>query len=384
MKDWFGKARHRRRVSSNGSAGDGHDDRARRLIEEIAAEMRMIAAETGEPDLDARVAAALLQVPRDAFVPPHQVELAYANRPLPIGHGQTISQPVIVALMTQLLHVGPGAKVLEVGTGSGYQAAVLAALGAEVFTVETIPELAETARRRLADLGYEQVHVRCGDGSLGWPEEAPFDAIIVTAGGARVPKPLIGQLRPGGRMVIPVGGFGFQNLKVIEKTENGGIVSRNVLPVAFVPLVGSGVAASDVPKARWEHFEHGADVGLRGVGASLAEAFEQVGLALTAVVTDPARVQAETEVAIACEAPDREQLLIDWLNALIYEMATRRMLFARYAVEIDGRRLSGRAWGEPVDVSRHAPAVEPKGATFTELFVGRRDGQWVAQCVVDV
>lgn len=199
----------------------------------------MIAAETGESDLDPQVAAAMLQVPREAFVSPHQADLAYANRPLPIGHGQTISQPVIVALMTQLLRPRAGLKLLEVGTGSGYQAAILAALGIEVFTVETIPELAETARRQLRELGYERVHVRCGDGSLGWPEEAPFDAIIVTAAGPRIPEALVDQLRPGGRMVIPVGGPGFQTLKLIEKAGDGGVHSRDVLPVAFVPLVGT-------------------------------------------------------------------------------------------------------------------------------------------------
>jgi len=242
MKNWFGRAARRQdcAASQDGSGrGNGRNDRTSRLIEEIAAELRMITAETGEPDLDPQVAAAMLQVPREAFVSPHQADLAYANRPLPIGHGQTISQPVIVALMTQLLRPRAGLKLLEVGTGSGYQAAILAALGAEVFTVETIPELAETARCQIHQLGYERVHVRRGDGSLGWPEEAPFDAIIVTAAGPRIPEALVDQLGPGGRMVIPVGGPGFQTLKLIEKAADGGVHSRDVLPVAFVPLVGT-------------------------------------------------------------------------------------------------------------------------------------------------
>jgi len=135
----------------------------------------------------------------------------------------------------------------------------------------------------------------------------------------------------------------------------------------------------------WEHFEHDADVGVRGVGRTPEEAFEQAALALTAVITDPARVAARERVTVRCEAPDLELLLADWLNALVYEMATRHMLFGRYAVRIEGGRLEGEAWGEPVDRTRHAPAVEVKGATYTALVVRRRgDGAWVAECVVDV
>ncbi len=141
---------------------------------------------------------------------------------------------------------------------------------------------------------------------------------------------------------------------------------------------------SSVP-AHWEHFEHGADIGVRGVGRTLAQAFEQAALALTAVITDPAAVAATTAVDIACEAPDTELLLADWLNALVYEMQVRGMLFGRFEVSIEGTRLAARAWGEPVDVARHKPAVEVKGATYTQLAVRRLDdGHWLAQCVVDV
>lgn len=136
--------------------------------------------------------------------------------------------------------------------------------------------------------------------------------------------------------------------------------------------------------AHWEHFEHMADIGVRGIGDTLAEAFEQAALAMTAVITDPGLVSPRETVEIACEAPDHELLLADWLNALILEMATRRMLFARFEAAIDGTRLRGRAFGEPLDVARHQPGVEIKGATFTELRVGRCDGQWLAQCVLDV
>jgi len=178
---------------------------------------------------------AMRDVPRHLFVPAHHHSRAYADQPLPIGRGQTISQPYIVALMTELAEVRPGDRVLEIGTGSGYQAAVLAAITDEVYSIEIIPELAAEAGARLAAAGYE-VEVRAGDGYLGWPEAAPFDAILVTAAAPRVPQPLLDQLAEGGRLVIPVG-EGFQQLEVYRK--QGGAVERQpVLPVRFVPMVG--------------------------------------------------------------------------------------------------------------------------------------------------
>ncbi len=180
---------------------------------------------------------ALNTVPRHLFVPPAQREWAYEDRPLRIGHGQTISQPLIVALMTELAKVGPDARVLEIGTGSGFQAAVLSLLAAEVYSIEIIPELGESAAKRLAELGYANVQVRVGDGYLGWPEAAPFDAILVTAAADRVPQPLIDQLKPGGRMVIPVGAQDdVQFLTLVEKTATGKVVMREGLAVRFVPL----------------------------------------------------------------------------------------------------------------------------------------------------
>jgi tRNA nucleotidyltransferase (CCA-adding enzyme) len=143
-------------------------------------------------------------------------------------------------------------------------------------------------------------------------------------------------------------------------------------------------ASPESSVARWEHYAHGADMGVRGIGATPAQAFEQAALAMTAVVTDPAGVQARDAVEVNCEAPDLELLLVDWLNALIYEMATRKSLFGRFAVRLEGNRLHGQAWGEPVDIARHQPAVEIKGATYTSLRVAREDGVWVAQTVVDV
>jgi protein-L-isoaspartate(D-aspartate) O-methyltransferase len=187
-----------------------------------------------------RVLDAMGRVPRHEFVPPNLHGLAYTDRPLPIGLGQTISQPYIVALMTELLDPEPGDRVLEVGTGSGYQAAVAAAIVGEVYSVEIVPELARSAGDRLTALGIANVTVRAGDGYLGWPEHAPFDGILVTAGADHIPPPLIEQLAPGARMVIPVGDpTGDQVLQVIEKLPDGYVEIREVIPVRFVPLTRS-------------------------------------------------------------------------------------------------------------------------------------------------
>ena len=186
--------------------------------------------------IDRKVLDAMRRVPRHLLVPQEVRAEAYQNRPLPIGYDATISQPYIVALMTDLLDVEPGHKVLEVGTGSGYQAAVLSGLVGRVYSIEIVEPLAKRAGEQLAALGYRNVTVRAGDGYAGWPEQAPFDRIIVTAGADHVPRPLVDQLRPGGRMVIPVGAGGDLQLTVIDKSRKGRISKRRVLPVNFVPL----------------------------------------------------------------------------------------------------------------------------------------------------
>jgi len=189
---------------------------------------------------DAAVLAAMRKVPRERFVSGGQTSLAYEDEPLPIGEGQTISQPYIVAVMTEALRLQAGDRVLEIGTGSGYSAAVLATIAAEVYTIERLERLAESARRRLAELGYANVHVSCGDGSLGWPEHAPYDAIVVTAGGPDVPPSLLRQLAVGGRLVMPVGSSPrYQALVRVVRTGEDAWARETLAEVAFVPLIGA-------------------------------------------------------------------------------------------------------------------------------------------------
>ena len=191
-----------------------------------------------DPIDDPAVIEALRAVPRHEFVPRDLRDAAYLNRPLPIGHGQTISQPYIVALMTQLLELEPGDRTLEVGTGSGYQAAVLAEIVDSVFTIEIVEPLATSARARLERLGYDAVRPKHGDGYFGWPEHGPFDGIVVTAAATHIPPPLVEQLAVGGRMVIPVGPpFRVQQLMLLEKLPDGSVAQRAIAPVAFVPFV---------------------------------------------------------------------------------------------------------------------------------------------------
>lgn len=211
----------------------------RRLMDEIRREAVETRFYTGRETFSDSVMAAMDAVDRSQFVPEDDIPYAYVNRPLPIGHGQTISQPYIVALMTDLLAPGPGQKILEIGTGSGYQAAVLAQLADEVFSIETVPDLAKTVTERLRKLGCDNIHVRHGDGHEGWPEEAPFDGIMVTAAPETVPPALIEQLAPGGRLIIPIGRvFESQTLTLcIKDPETGKTRCDSVLPVAFVPMV---------------------------------------------------------------------------------------------------------------------------------------------------
>jgi protein-L-isoaspartate(D-aspartate) O-methyltransferase len=223
-----------------GFSADAQDLSAQRarMVDEVEAMYAQTQRETGLAAMSAEVKRALGRVERHRLVPAREATRAYRNHPLPIGSGQTISQPYIVALSTDLLRAKATDTVLEVGTGSGYQAAVLAEIVAKVYSIEVIPTLGNEARARLEELGYRNIEVRIGDGYAGWPEKAPFDGIVVTAAAPRVPKALVDQLKPGGRMVIPVGGeLDIQYLNVLTKRADGGVDEKRVLPVRFVPLV---------------------------------------------------------------------------------------------------------------------------------------------------
>ena len=210
-----------------------------RLLREIELEVTQTQSYTGRGKLHQKVIAALRATPRERFVPAELRGQAFGNYPLPIGLGQTISQPYIVAIMTELLDIDPRGRVLEIGTGSGYQAAVLSHLAAQVFSVENVAVLSETARQRFTELGYDNIQTRVGDGYLGWPDEAPFDAIIVTAAAPAIPPPLLEQLASGGRLIAPVDSGWGQTLVLASKDNEGEVKTEQLLPVAFVPLTGA-------------------------------------------------------------------------------------------------------------------------------------------------
>src|SRR5215471_19291795 len=209
------------------------------MVTAIRAMAEHIAHEIGKTALDERLIRAMAQVPRHEFVPIEVQQYAYLNRPIPIGFDKTISQPMMVAVMTDLLELNPDDVVLEIGTGLGYQSAVLAELGRSVYSIEIIDELAQRAIRRLKQQGYTNVEVRVGNGYAGWPEHAPFDAVMVTAAPDLIPPPLINQLKAGGRMVIPVGLLGAQQLVVVKKDLNGRVTTKEIMPVLFSVLEGS-------------------------------------------------------------------------------------------------------------------------------------------------
>ena len=227
-------------IAAPGLADDPYGDARMTMVKEIEDDVRRTSLYLDRDSLDPRVMDAMAAVPRHRLIPDDMRDSAYENRPLPIGHGQTISQPYIVAVMTDLLKTTPSSRVLEVGTGSGYQAAILAEVVEKVYTIEIIEPLGELARENLAALGYRNIEVRIGDGYYGWKEQAPFDAIIVTAAASHIPPPLIEQLASGGHMIIPVGSrFMVQQLVLVEKDDEGQVTTRQILPVRFVPLTGS-------------------------------------------------------------------------------------------------------------------------------------------------
>ena len=226
-------------MTMNVCADERFVSQRQQMVREIRQNVTETSRYIGKPALDERVMTAMATVPRHEFVPPSMQLSAYENRPLPIGHGQTISQPYIVALMTDLVDLDGGDTVLEIGTGSAYQAAILSELVKKVYTIEIVEALGLSAGKRLHKLGYNNIETRIGDGYYGWPEQGPFDAIVVTAASSHIPPPLVQQIKPGGIMLIPVGSqFQVQQLTLVRKDEQGGVITRQVLPVRFVPLTG--------------------------------------------------------------------------------------------------------------------------------------------------
>jgi protein-L-isoaspartate(D-aspartate) O-methyltransferase len=221
-----------------------------RMLADIRADVAWTQDMIGKDALDPRVMQAMAQVPRDAFVPGNRQAEAYANRPLPIGHGQTISQPFIVALMTDLIAPRPRHRVLEIGTGSGYQTAILSLLCDTVYSIDLVPPLSAAAAARLTRLGYHNIVTRTANGYQGWPEHAPYDGILVTAAARYIPQPLVDQLGPGGRMAIPVGEpFDSQDLVLVEKDQYGEVATRTILGVAFVPMIDRSPEAGMISNA---------------------------------------------------------------------------------------------------------------------------------------
>ena len=209
-----------------------------RMIADIESEVAYTRRMIGRDHLDPRVMEAIRQVPREQFVPPNLRHAAFDNGPLPVGYGQTISQPYIVALMTDLLELEADDTVLEIGTGSGYQSAILSTLCKKVYSMDVVPELSEATRLRLEDMGYDNIELKVGNGYLGWPEHAPYDGIIVTAAADQIPEALIEQLKAGGKLVIPVGQpYSYQELLLVAKDDEGEIHQRKIIGVAFVPMV---------------------------------------------------------------------------------------------------------------------------------------------------
>ena len=226
-------------ISSGLVIADEYTQQRQQMVTEIEDDVQITAKYIDKKSFNKLVLQAMKTVPRHEFVPENMRSVAYENRPVPIGYGQTISQPYIVALMTDMLQPQPGQRVLEIGTGSGYQAAVLSHLVAQVYSIEIVEALAKPTAQLLSRLGYDNVETRIADGYDGWPQHAPFDSIVVTAAISHIPPPLVKQLKKGGRMVIPVGTrFQTQYLTLVEKDKQGNVTSKQILPVIFVPFTG--------------------------------------------------------------------------------------------------------------------------------------------------
>ncbi len=346
----------------------------RRMLQTIAEQFARHAARTGFGAVPPDVLQAMADVPRQRFVPADAARRAYDDAALSLASGQTISQPFVVALMTALLRPEPEHRVLEVGTGSGYQAAVLAELVREVYTLEVLPELADTATERLRMLGYTNVHVRTADGAKGWPEHAPYDGILVACGSESVPPALLEQLAPHGHLVIPVGPHDDQRLLDVTVDPHGAVHTKDVLGVRFVPLV-------HLIEPRHERFEDPRGIGLRAIAATEADAYAELALALAALVTDPTDVAPQRRVEFACSAASGPQLLARWLDEVVWAMQRQEMVFTSFDVRLRGDSLRAAGLGEPRSTTPPVTA-DPRRMTLLDPTVAACDEGWRASCVV--
>jgi len=347
----------------------------KRMLATVTEQFARTARRTGLATPGSGVLEAMARIPRERFVPAASADRAYDDAALSLACGQTISQPFIVALMTSLLQTRPEHRVLEIGTGSGYQAAVLGELVHEVRTVELVPELAAAATAQLRALGYDNVHVQTGDGARGWPEHAPYDGILVACGSESVPPSLLAQLAPHGHLVMPLGPRDAQRLVDITQDDAGVVHTRDVLGVRFVPFVRT-------IEARHERFVTPRGIGLRAFAATEAQAFAELALALASLVADPAQVQRQRRVEFACSAAKGPQLLARWLDEVVWAMARQDLVFASFEVRLRGDSLRATGLGEQRSAPRGA-TVEPRRTTVLDPTVARDADGWVAQCTVE-
>lgn len=346
-----------------------------RMLATVVEQFARTGARTGLPAPGPGVLEAMATVPRERFVPKGSARRAYDDAALALACGQSISQPFMVALMTSLLRPQAHHRLLEVGTGSGYQAAVLGELAHEVHTLEVVPELATSAAVRLRQLGYHNVHVHEADGGHGWLDRAPYDGILVACGGETIPAALVEQLAPHGHLVIPVGMRDDQRLFDVTRDAGGATHPRDVLGVRFVPFVRP-------PAPRRERFDDPRGIGIGATAATAPQAFAELALALSALVADPAQVRPRRRVEFACSATGSQQLLARWLAEVAWAMQQQELAFHRFAVQLHGDSLRATGDGEALDPARHRAGAMSRSLTLLEPHLERAPDGWRAWCVV--
>ncbi|MBX3463598.1 MAG: protein-L-isoaspartate(D-aspartate) O-methyltransferase [Planctomycetes bacterium] len=353
-----------------------HESERRQMLATIEDLFRRTAARTGFGSAGSGVLEAMGRVPREQFVPPESAHRAYDDTALALACGQTISQPFVVALMTTLLRPRRDHRVLEIGTGSGYQAAVLSHLVREVWSLEVVPELAHAAATRLQRLGHRNVHVQAGDGTHGWPEHAPYDGIVVTCGGEAVPPALLEQLAPHGHLVMPVGPADDQRLLDVTRDRRGAVRLRDVLGVRFVPFVHLPAPA---PQGAGDDAR---SIGLAAAADSAAAAFADLALAVSSLVVPARQVRPERRIEFACSATSPQQLLARWLDEVAWAMRRQELVFATFEVAVRGDSLRATGWGQPIEATGTTPRTDPRTWSLQDPRLERTATGYRASCRV--